>query len=804
MLYSLELYANSNTNKKTINLYPQIKVVEKLTSDLDMCEFTTISLDEELNLDFKDYNGLIPAILKANGEEFKILYIANYRNKQTSYNPNKFSYVFQAVSPTFSLQRITLPNKLITQPITNNKRTVWEELIKIMEVYADNITINNDLQELMNIPCPELQFVKSTLHETLITLFAICGLVPKMEYYYYLSYINLKSSTNAKNWLVSDLFIRDEKSNTVQEYADALDFEIENAISDDEDITTQWIKATSQDVIVGTDNFHWQLPSDIYEIVKAELYVKINYTSFDPDSTSGSDLISEMKVLDITNNIVPKEIYDTFLVSASTSFVTERNYKRANLYYDKNIIDGATFSEGTYLGFDVKAIQNVVQFPLKEQYEIYNGTIPIDFNLQDILLRVTYKTQANGLRVKVVKQGIDKPVNTMISNQDEAYIDINNFGSQKQELINRMGNELYTGQSIFDLSKINYLSELNIANIGDRVDNVYIITERAMQLNENSLMINYKMAKDYVYLTSYSGLNQVKRFTSIDTKNTLIRNDHFLYNYKIELNDKGFSNNYLINKIINNYGDLSENGLNLHYVKTFDNNLIALQDYYTLVTSQNKAIADSVIVGFKFETNVKSGDSITKDGTIYLKEPLKYTDNNGEFKYLDLYFGAGEELRNVNDLEIVRKYPKVENVSDNLESESYLINKDNREITSINLQFRFVGDNNNVIVYNDFAKYTQLTPHKKLNYKIYAKYFEDEEEFIKNKYKINTIVPIGNEVSTGNLKIVDNNIKINGVAVEFGYWIIGIVDENNKLLLGVNYLQTSAISTIDLFVNKII
>ena len=83
MLYSLELFATS-TKKITIGLYPQIKVIEKLTSDLDMCEFTTISLDEELNLDFKNWNGLIPAVLKANGEEFKILYIANYRNKQTN------------------------------------------------------------------------------------------------------------------------------------------------------------------------------------------------------------------------------------------------------------------------------------------------------------------------------------------------------------------------------------------------------------------------------------------------------------------------------------------------------------------------------------------------------------------------------------------------------------------------------------------------------------------------------------------------------------------------------------------------
>jgi hypothetical protein len=160
------------------------------------------------------------------------------------------------------------------------------------------------------------------------------------------------------------------------------------------------------------------------------------------------------------------------------------------------------------------------------------------------------------------------------------------------------------------------------------------------------------------------------------------------------------------NKLIfETYGKNSFNGYNLHFAKTYDAESQAIQDYYILVNSQNKVIADSVVCNFKFESNIKAGDSITKEDNTYLKEPIMYADNNGEFKYLDLFFGAGEEQRNVTDLEIVRKYPKVENVdTSNLEFETFLINKDNREITSISMQFRFVGDDD-TIVYNDFAKY---------------------------------------------------------------------------------------------------
>lgn len=792
MLYSIEFV---NGIKGKYEVYPQIKLIDKFNTELDVFEFTLKPISNKLDLDFKKYNGLIPIVLKANGEEFRIMYLTYYKCVNTQHNPKNYKYMFQTVSPTFKLQRNTLPNKLITQPITDNKRTVWEELNKIMEVYADDITINPDLQDLMNIACPELQFVKSTLHEILITLFGVCGLAPKMDYYYYLSYIDLKSSTNVNNWKSEEIFIREEETNNVQNYADSLDFDIENAISNDEDITTQWLSPTSENAIVGTDDFIWKVPSNIYEIVKVELFGSM--------TASKDDVLYILNTVDITDYVIPKSIYDTKYVS-SKIFEDSLDYKRNLMYYENNIIGGGAFTEDAWLNIGVKpAIQNVIRkglFAMGYSYDPTSSASETDY--RNFLMKVTYKTQANGIRVKIVKNGVDKPINNMISNQEESFIDTNNFGKQKQELINRMGNELLTGQARFDLSKINYLSELNIANLGDRVDNDYIITEREMQFNENTLLINYKVAKYYIFLTGYSGLNQVKRFTSIDTQNTLIRNDNFLYNYKIELENKN-NNDYLVNTLINNYGKFSENGLMLHYVKTFDSEINALQDYYILVNSQNKVVADSVIVNFKFETNVKVGDSIVKDGLTYLKEPIMYTDNNGEFRYLDLYFGAGEEQRDITDLEIVRKYPKVENASSNLESATYLINKDNREITSINLQFRFVGDNKNVFVYDDFVRYTQITAHKQANFKFYAQYFEDEEEYKNNLYKQTTNKPIGNEVF-GAISFVNNTIKITGITTEFGYWVVGVCDENNNLLLGINHTQLSAISTIELYVNKII
>lgn len=776
---------------KTYEIYPQIKFVDKLTSELDIFELTLKPLEKELDLDFKKYNGFIPIVLRANGEVFKRMYLTYYKCVNTEHNPVNYKYLFQCVSPTFKLQRITLPNKLITQPITDEKRTVWEELNKIMEVYAPKIYIEETLQEKLNVPCPELQFVKSTLHEVLITLFAVCGLVPKMEKFNFLSFIDLKSYQTNKKWLSEDLFIRIEKENNIQSYADALDYDIENAIDNKDFLTTTWMTPTSDEILVTKDNFVWKTPTDIYDIIKVEAKVK-TYYGLIPNAPTYQNV-----TVDITSHVVPKEIWETFKTSVDMSLISGK-YKRNYLYYENNTING-NYDEGSFLGFSSdKAIKYAVYWCMK-QNPLYSE---IDINsftpYRDILLKITYKPKTNNTRVKIIKTGIARPENSLISNQEESYIDIVNFGKQKQELIDRTGNELTRAQARFDLSKYENLNKLNIANLGDVVDENYIITEREMQFKENSLLVNYKMAKDYVYETGYSGLNQVKRFTSIDTKNTLVRNDNFIKVFKLSKNGI-LDNRFMFNFLINNYGKKNENGVDMHFVKTFGKNEEALQDYFILVNSQNKIISDNIICSFGFDSNVKVGDSVIVSGDKYLKEPITYADKNGEFKELQFYFGQAQYLRNENDLDVIRKFPKVENTH-NLENMSFLINKDNREVTSITLQIKVVGDDD-VFVYEDFIKHTQITKRdENVDLKVYCKYYKNENDYLKNKYNEFSKEVQGEEVTTATITFENNKIKISGVGDMNYYACVGIVADG-KLIIGVNFLLLSAIPTLELFMN---
>lgn len=808
----MKYYAKIGNSNTLYDVYPSIKVVDKLSEELDMVEFTLKPIDYELDLDFKKYNGLVMVTLFVDDVVYKYLYLSYYKCVNVAYSPNKmYKYVLQCVSPTIALQRITLPNKLITQPISSSKRTIYEEVVKIRDVYCNWLEFADELQELLNVPCPQMQFTKSTLHEILISLFAVVNLVPKMLDYDMLGYLSLEGISSEHP--IDDI-IRIEKQNSIDNYCDALDYDIENAISDDNDITTTWITPTTDEAMLTTENFLWELPSEIYEIKKVEVMANIKV----------EDKITEENIylnkVDITDNVVHKLVWDTFRTSskADPKDTNEIRYKRNNLYYEGKKIYG-NFTEKNYLNIELPlSIIKVIINAVSKQYDTSKYNISLTVDNRDIALKVTYQSELDNARINIIKQGVEFPQNFMISNQDDAYIDAINFGKQKQEFINRLGNEVATGQCNFKINNINTL--FAIPDLGEWVED-YIITQREMMLKENNILINYQLTKDYVLKTGYSGLKQMKRFTSIDTENTMIRNDLLMFNFKFsfnsENNDNSFENTTSIAEmIINNYGNESDNGKTLHLVNTIDkqgrylgfgDERYSNNNEYFLVNAQNKFIANFVTSQFTFETNAKVGDYtlIEDDTKAYSKVPVRYVDNNGEFKYIAIKFGQGEPARDIQEVDVIRKYPLIRSVGYNKGYIRKLINKDNREITAISMQFRVVNNKDEgIFVYDNFLKHCDLYPHSATTLFLYTQYYKDLEDFEKNKYNMNTKNVIGqasNSIVTFNGN--ERSITFNNVLSETGFFTIGLVDRDNNLLLGINYENINTIfSSLKIYLNN--
>ncbi len=793
---------------KTVDVLPNVKIIQKYNQELDMLEFTLSTLSEELDLDLVKYNGLIPIRLKMTNEatqktEALKLYLTYYHKIVVAYNPKKYKYVIQATTPTIILQRITLPNKLITQPISDNKRSVYTELSKIMQVYAPGITLDPNLEERLSMPCPEMQFVKSTLHEVLIGLFAVANLVPKMDTFNQLTFIDLKGN-NTNRWNSESIFIREEESNTLANYADMLDIDVENAISENEDIATTWIPTVADEARLTTENFYWKLPSEIYDIKKVELMGDgITFNVLDPPSSAEEKNLNGT-AMNITKFVVSKEIYDTLQVS-SALVQKSLDYKRNNIYYDKDTINGGAYNEKTWFGKGYfPAIHNIITLWLEELYApvqkiVTNVEIA---DVRELMIRVTYKSDSDNTRIKVIKNNIKKPFNALISNQNDAYIDAKNFGKQQQETINRIGNKTIVGQANFKF-KDNYTLRIS-PQVGQIVDDVYFISERECLLKENNMLVNYTLTKDYVNEIGYSGLKQLKRFTSIDTEGTVIRNDNFLYNFELSETKEG-NDDYLINQFINKYGEEGL-GMCLHYFESSDD--FGRISHLLLLTSQNKHMADSIVCQMGFQHNYVAGNRTAYEDRKAVMKPVTYADENGEFKTASIYFGKAEEQRYEKNYDIVSNYPEARfEVGTIHDYTDLLIYKDNREISKFTFQFRLLG-NDKIFVYNKFLDYTELTRHLSENLKVYFAYSEDEATL--EKYNKNSVLPIG-EVTTSARVLFgkdkegneQRSIMITNVLSSYGSYAIGVTDSHNNLLFAVNYHKVSFGYDITLWVNEI-
>lgn len=779
-------------NGKKYDVQPTIKGTQILTTDLDTYEFTINNLSEELDLDFGKYNGLIKVdILIPYGSETTQLgiisgFVSSYQRENIAYNPNKYRYVIQLVSLTFALQRITLPNLTITQPLGDEKKTVLSQIERILKLYLSSYTLGFDTTPLL-VPCPEMQFTKSTLYEVLNQLFSIGNYIPIVSRItangnYIIGAISFKG--NETNYAFS-YFDMAQARNNASEYSDALDVDIENGINNDSDVKTPWIASTSQEAMVTKDNFIFQLPSNIYEITKVEAILDVY------NGVGEGGHVDKNRIVDITERVVAKKVWDSYY-SSSTLLINDTpdtdtiKYKRNNLYYEGNIING-NYDEslwGIAPASTLSSLQNAIYWEIKK----YPGEQPIMNDAQTttrtkIMIRVIYKSDAQNIRCVITGDGVEEVKNSMIQNQSDSIIDLNRFAKVSQDTLNRTGNEILTlNKSVKLIDNTNPLT--SIPKIGDRIDKIYVITSLTYQLNENNMLLNYEASKNYVYDNSYSVLNQKKRFTSIDTENVLVRNELKTISLKFEsVNDSETNQSYT--KLLTYLCKCGQvDNAFLHILKTTTNSGGKISEML-LLDSKNKVIGNNIACQISFETNYIAGLKI--DGTNLL--PVKYTDDNGEFDKITWYFKAGEIHRNDIDYDTIKNYPEVNDnegtaVQNSIYQYQGLVLKDTREVLSMTIQFRYINTNE-IMLYN---RYFSLNPLINLTaYSTFKIYSIDDEDVLKVNYDSLDLKPKGTVVENATITFTSNYFEITGVSgVVNHYQSIAVCDENDNLILAVN------------------
>lgn len=783
---------------------------DKLNEELDS-GVITIPLINKLNLSpfdkveiTRDYSGT------------KHLLINTWNDTTTSFTPPKYNYSIALISETIKLQKIVCPDLAISQPIGLEQKTIWQKIQEYFEVYIKpqypELYLSEALYYLTkDVICPENMFGRPTIFEVfndlLVKVNAVVRVLNNAITYLKLDILGSEIDT-------SKVYYENDTQN-INEYANRLDVQVSNAISDRNNyasISGITVRG-GEEPLLTDDNMRIVLDKPIYE--KSDISsIYAYFTAIDKNGTEG-----KVKA-DISEYVVPKSVYDTYLVSTKTGVVTEKNYKRNALYFNeggKEIL-GLNYNEKAISDDSWIALYNIL---INKTNLIEGATIGFDeADIRDnVMFSVVYKTN-DSFRLNLEKENNYNA--TLIDNQTETQVDAETFGLVEQDKLNRLGNS----EKIITAT---YRKSDRIPQLGDYIGD-YVLAEREIVYYDDYALFKGYLYKNFVRKNMFYGLNSKKRFTQI-AQESVIRNDVDNYNVSFTFEEQPFNSmiymsRYLLNPIaFSDYPQLILDGKDYNEFPKYcllefldKNGNRTTGDNYILISPSTYATGKSNVIQFalpdNFSAGIKLGDNVTGGK---LQQYVKYVDDYGEFKTIryTLYSNKKEDFvesqsgADAIDMfkPIADQLPEITQTNlyslpkNHLLGGEKLLYKDNRETIALSINFNFKNTNSNIIIGN-FPNYTGLSRHYNLQ-PIYICYSEDYEYEQGDKMGIGTIVK-DDTISidyTDAVNWLENEIPFNKLSlyldnVDTSKWKSwGIVTPNNELLLGVNRGGLSQIPT---------
>lgn len=779
---------------------------DKKTEELDNA-IVTIGFVNKLDLFALDDVEIVGDVI---GNKYYV--IDTWVNKTVAFNPTKYTYNISLVSEAIKLQKIVCPNLGITQPIGITQKTIKDKLEEYYEVYIKpqypELSLSQELLDLTaNVIAPEHLFGRPTMYEVINSLLIKIGCCANIVNHE-ITYKRLDDYGNAID--ISKLHYENDTQN-LNEFANRLDIEVENAVSKQVNYSTPAgisLRAESG-AILNDDNMEIILDKPIYDMKDKAVFAYFPIVHVD----QAGNLINATKYkrkYDITDHIVEKSVYETYLASNQAGVIRDKGYKRNALYYvaGDNKIQGLTYSEKTWLQIDAwTSLYNILYQQVESNYVIAftEGNVR-----ENVLFKVEYKT-SDRFRLSVEKEAEHNA--TLIDSQNEKQIETETFGKAEQDKINRLGNKEI-------IITATYKTVDTIPNLGDYIDE-YVLAQRELVYYDNFVLFKGYLYKNFVRKNMFYGLNSKKRFTQISDE-YVARNEILNYDLTFSSSEPATSNKYLSRFILqplSNYGYEEEiypefAKYMLFKFKDKNNNDI-VKDGYILKTASAYACGKTNILSVKMEDNYSAGLQVTEKATGgSLQKYARYVDDYGEFKSFEIeirsndkydFFENGtgdyidfENFKPIADaLPYISEYNSGSLNSNYLMDDSKIIYKDNREQFSLSINFNF-KDNQEVII-GDIAMFTGFVLNKAEDLRFCYSTREYYELGDKKGLGEETTMLISNtnaeEWYTKNKTF--NNIKLRTTELSGtqGWKSYGILDKDGNLILGINGINGKEPST---------
>ena len=800
-------------NNKEHPLADGVIVNDKLSEELDS-SIVTIPLVDKLDLSPFDK-------VKIDGDIIgtKHFLINTWTDETASFTPLKYTYNTALISETIKLQKIVCPNLAITQPIGAPQKYIKDKIEEYYEVYIKpqypELTLSQELLDLTaDVVCPENLFNRPTMFEVFNTILAKLRCVVRIVDN---SITYLRTDKLGQPIDESKLFYENETQN-INEYANRLDTQVENAISDrDNYATISGITLRGgEDALLTDDNMRIMLDKPIYDIDDISS-IFVYFKAKDKDGNEG-----KVKA-DISEYVVPKAVYDTYLTSNKLGIVTEKNYKRNALYFNEggNEILGLTYNEKSWIADSWIALYNI----LLNKVSLVGEGATLSFDEADIrnnvMFSVTYKV-SDSFRFNTHK---DNKYNAkLIDNQSETQVDAQTFGLVEQDKLNRLGNR----EKIITAT---YRKGERIPELGDYIGK-YVLAEREIVYYDDYALFKGYLYKNYVRKNMFYGLNSKKRFTQI-SQESVVRNDIDNYDITFQFEEHPDNNKFLARYLLNpiafsDYPQLIIDGKNYNEFPKYstlifyDKNGNRTNPNDILVAPSTYVVGKSNVIQFELRDNYSGGMKLGENVTGgKLQQYVKYVDDYGEYKTLSYGIFTNFQkdfVESVDGTTAIDMYKPIADRFPEIEQSDYykfrwrkimnnekVLYKDNRETTALTINLNFKNNGEDIII-GSFPEYTGVAYHQNITPAYIC--YSTEDEYIEGDTEGLGIMVTDDTVSVDYTDAVNwlNDNTPYGPAFDklslylrdvdtSGWKSWGIVTPNNELLIGVNKGNRETIPT---------
>lgn len=585
-------------------------------------------------------------------------------------------YTVTLFSETKELERITLPNCSVTQPMSGTRKSVYDEIVRFCDAYIPRIKVydsNNSYHysyqrkfsldsaletRFSSIICPEFQWNNPTLREVLNDLVSTddCIIVVKQGI---ISFYDLRQRGNAID--VSKLSFS-KKTMSSQDYVGELMIDMQNSIGKSSSLVCEGVslRAPVGEGSLTTDNGVIKTLQPIYSIKRLRVKCPFIGTAHENDENfyyawiDITDRVLEKEEFDLLSNVeVGTTTYDALSEFTDQNGVTEKKHKINFLYFKRGGTEIFNFGTPYKTAFTPQTIFRNLAFSyygLGQIAEHLYGTgkysdqtlrADESRDSRHFVFYLEYETVAEHA-LKVGRSLTFKhPDNRVFDNQSNSYVDQEHMSVFEYAKINRLGHKL---RSIAG----DYYNESDIPQLGDYIGDE-ILFSREITYQDNIIKFKGMLTPNYVLKDFFTGVRAKKRSWQIaKNEDALTRHDVLKLYVEASFNKKNEWNSYadseairgietgtilpdLIPIGINNYGTYTlACGILTRMKKGSSIEWYPTQGGVIQVDSQVSILGQSFCIDFGFNDNYKSSDYITSDGNESTQTFYAYADENGE------------------------------------------------------------------------------------------------------------------------------------------------------------------------------